>query len=132
MGKKIVESETKTEKLRALRLANEAERKAAGTWGEMMVGEIRHEATRSVFVQVWKGGSRPDPFREGRARQPSVPAAEWLAMTGWIKLRQATGFTQSVIARDISAEEARRIAAARIAEHVSGGYVIMNPTGGAQ
>jgi hypothetical protein len=132
MGKKTVEPETKVEKLRTLRLANEAARKAAGTWGEMMVGEITHEESRSVFIQVWKGMSRPDPFRERPARQASVPPSEWLAMTGWIKGRRGAGFTQSVIARDISADEARRIASARIAEHVSSGYVVMNPVGETQ
>jgi len=132
MGKKVLEVETKAQKLRTLRLADEAARKAAGTWGEMMVGEILHEPTRSVFVQVWKGQSRPDPFREGRTRQVGVPATEWLAMTAWIKVRRAMGFTQSVIARDISADEAHRIATARIATHASDGYVIMNPAGGAQ
>jgi hypothetical protein len=129
VGKKIIEPETKVEKLRMMRLADEAARKDAGTWGEMMVGEIMHEGTRSVFVQVWKGPSRPDPFRERRTRQPGVPASEWLAMTGWIKVRRATGFTQSVIARDISAEEAQKVAAARIEEHVSSGYTVINPAG---
>jgi hypothetical protein len=125
------EPETKAQKLRTLRLADEAARKAAGTWGEMMVGEIMHEATRSVFVQIWKGVSRPDPFRERPARQPGVPASEWLAITSWVKLHRAMGFTQSVIARDISVEEAQRVATGRIEGHVSGGYVVMNPAGGA-
>lgn len=132
MGKKVLEVETKAQKLRALRLADEAARKAAGTWGEMMVGEIVHESTRSVFVQVWKGASRPDPFSERRSRQVGVPATEWLAMTAWVKARRAMGFTQSVIARDMSADEAQKIAAALIEQHTSGGYVIMNPVGAAQ
>ncbi len=132
MGKKVVEVETKTEKLRALRLADEAARKAAGTWGEMMVGEILHEPTKSVFVQIWKGANRPDPFREGRTRQVGVPATEWLAMTAWVKVRRAMGFTQSVIARNISTEEAQRIASARMKEHVSVGYLVVNSAGGIQ
>jgi hypothetical protein len=130
MTKRVLEPETKAQKLRALRLENEAARKAAGTWGEMMVGEITHEATSAVFVQSWKGANRPDPFRERPARQPGIPASEWLAITGWIKLRRAIGFTQSVLARDISAEEARRIALARIEERVTGGFIVINPAGG--
>jgi hypothetical protein len=131
MARKGPEPNSKVQTLRALRLENEAARKAAGTWGEMMVGEITHEATRSVFVQIWTGASRPDPFRERSTRQPGVPASEWLAITGWIKLHRALGFTQSVIARDMSAEEAQRIATDRIEGHVSGGYVVINPAGGA-
>jgi len=127
MGRKVLEVETKVQKLRALRLEDEAARKAAGTWGEMMVGEIIHESTKSVFVQVWKGLSRPDPFGERRTRYVGVSAVEWLAMTNWVKLRRAVGFTQSVIARDVSAEEAKKIVAVRIEAHVSGGYVVMNP-----
>jgi hypothetical protein len=127
MAKKVVEVESKTEKLRALRLANEASRKAAGTWGEMMVGEITHEASKSVFVQVWKGRTRPDPFRQSSVRQAGVPAAEWLAMTGWVKARRSLGFSQSVVAWDISADEAHKIAKARIAERLSDGYAVKNP-----
>ena len=90
MAKKI-EVESKTEKLRALRLAHEAARKEAGTWGEMTVGEIVHEATRSVFVQVWKGLNRPDPFRQHGARQVGIGATEWLAMTAWVNARRGEG-----------------------------------------
>lgn len=130
MAKKV-EIESKAEKLRALRLADEAARKAAGTWGEMTVGEIVHEATRSVFVQVWKGSSRPDPFRQG-VRQVGVPANEWLAMTTWVKVRRADGFSQSVIAWDITAEEARKVSEARIAAHRNEGYTVINPASIAQ
>ena len=126
MAKKV-ETETKAERLRALRLANEAARKTAGTWGEMAVGELMHEETRSVFVQVWKGPNRPDPFRLG-VRQVGIPASEWLAITNWIKVRRSTGFSQSVIAWDLSAEEARKISEERIAAHRSEGYTVMNPS----
>jgi hypothetical protein len=132
MAKKIVEVESKTEKLRALRLAHEAARKEAGTWGEMQVGEVAHEATKSVFVQVWKGANRPDPFRQRATRHVGVPAGEWLAITSWVNARRAIGFSQSVVAWDVSTEEARKIAKARIAERLSDGYTVMNPEGEAQ
>src|SRR3546814_5277407 len=50
----------KAERLRALRLAHEATRREAGIWGEMTVGEILHQASRSVFMQVWKGQRRSE------------------------------------------------------------------------
>lgn len=129
---KRIETESKTEKLRALRLADEAARKEAGTWGEMHVGEVTHEATKSVFVQVWKGAHRPDLFRQGGVRQVGVPAAEWLAITGWVKARRADGFEQSVLARDVSAEEARKVADARISQRLNSGYTVINSAGGLQ
>ena len=43
-SRKAVEDEkTKIAKLRDLRLADDAARREAGTWGEMSVGEIAHE-----------------------------------------------------------------------------------------
>lgn len=129
MAKKI-EVESKTEKLRALRLAHEAACKEAGTWGEMTVGEIVHEATRSVFVQVWKGLNRPDPFRQHGARQVGIGATEWLAMTAWVNARRGEGFINSVVAKDVTKEEAHKIAEARITHHDTEGYTVMNPIGG--
>lgn len=126
MAKKVAVA-TKTERLRALRLAHEAARKQAGTWGDMMVGEIVHEATRSVFVQVWKGPSRPDPFRQGAVRQAGIGPAEWSAITAWVNSRHADGFSKCVLARDMTKEEAQRVAEARIAQHVNKGYTVMNP-----
>ena len=131
MAKKI-ETESKADKLRALRLAHEAARKQAGTWGEMMVGEIMHEATRSVFVQVWKGLNRPDPFRQHAARQVGIGATEWLAITAWVNARRGEGFINSVVAKDVTKEEAHKIAEARITLHDADGYTVMNPTGGPQ
>lgn len=128
---KKIEVESKTDKLRALRLAHEAARKEAGTWGEMTVGEIMHEATRSVFVQVWKGHNRPDPFRQRGARQIGIGATEWLAMTAWVNARRGEGFTNSVVAKDVTKEEAHKIAEARITHHDTEGYTVMNPIGGA-
>lgn len=125
MAKKVV-TESKTDRLRALRLADETARKSAGTWGEMTVGEIVHEPSRSVFVQVWKGPSRPDPFRQG-GRQTGIAATEWMAITSWVKVRKVDDFSQSIIAWDITADEARRIAEERIAAHRRDGYTVVNP-----
>ena len=117
----------KTERLRALRLAHEAASKEAGTWGEVTVGELRHEASRSVFVQVWKGPRRPEPGREGAVRRPGVSAEDWTAMTDWVVTFKTSGFSESVIAKNLSAAEARRIVRDRIAEHRAAGYRVINP-----
>lgn len=124
---KPTEQDKKTQRLCALRLAREAALKEAGTWGDMMVGEILHEASRSVFVQQWKGQRRPDPLAEGAVRAAGVSPAEWMAMIAWVNARRSTGFRQRIVAWDLSADEARRIAAARIAELRAAGYTVINP-----
>lgn len=129
MAKKVKQSDvsTKTEALRALRLADEESRRAAGTWGEMTVGEIVHEDTHSVFVEVWKGSQRPDPFRPGAARGRGVPVGEWLVVTTWVNALREAEFSRTVIARDITEEAARKVVQARIAERLADGYKVMNP-----
>lgn len=124
---KPTEQDKKTQRLCALRLAREAALKEAGTWGEMTVGEIVHEATRSVFVQLWKGQRRPDPLAEGAVRSAGVPMAEWTAVVAWVNARKSTGFRQRIVAWDLSADEARRIAEARIDELRAAGYTVINP-----
>lgn len=126
MAKKI-EVVSKIDKLRALRIADECARKEAGTWGDMAVGEITHEATRSVFVQVWKGVERPDPFRQRGVRQIGSSANDWLVMTAWVNARRGEGFSNSVVARDVTASEASKIALARINHYGTSGYKVINP-----
>jgi hypothetical protein len=117
----------KTAGLRALRLAHEASSRSAGTWGEMTVGEIVHEISRSVFVQVWKGPRRPDPFEDGAARRDAPRGLDWTAMVSWVNARRSTEFSRRVVAWDVNAIEARKIAEARIAEHRAAGYTVINP-----
>jgi hypothetical protein len=119
--------EGKAERLRALRLEREATRREAGTWGEMTVGEILHQASRSVFMQVWKGQRRPDPFDEGGARRAGASAPAWSAMLAWIEERNSPDFRQRIVAWDLNAAEARKVVEARIAEHVAAGYSVTNP-----
>lgn len=127
MGQKVKPSpeDKKIERLRALRLANEAARREAGTWGEMTVGEILHDASHSAFVQVWKGQRRPDPL-EGH-RCTGVPADEWSAMVAWVTARKSVGFQKKIVAWDLSPDEAKRVAQARIAELQAQGYTVINP-----
>lgn len=117
----------KAERLRALRLAHEATRREAGIWGEMTVGEILHQASRSVFMQVWKGQRRPDPFEESGARRAGASAIEWAAVLEWIGERNSPDFSQRIVAWDLNAAEARKILEARIAEHEAAGYAVTNP-----
>ena len=129
MGPKAKQSpeDKKTERLRALRLAREASRREAGTWGDMTVGEIVHDASHSAFVQVWKGQRQPDPI-EGR-RSTSVLANEWLILRAWVHARKSVGFQKRVLARDLSTTEAKRIAQTRIAELQALGYAVLGYAG---
>lgn len=128
MSKKPKQSDDgKADRLRALRLAHEASRREAGTWGEVTVGEILHEASRSVFMQVWKGQRRPDPFSEGKPLRAGASAAEWSAMMAWVSERNSPDFSQRIIAWDLSAAEARKVLQTRIAEHEAAGYSVTNP-----
>jgi len=118
----------KTENLRALRLAQEAASKEAGTWGDMTVGEILHEGSRSVFVQVWKGARRPDPFEVDGVRRAAPRGPDWLAVMAWIDAEKSDGFSRCIVAWDLSAPEARKIAESRIAAHRAAGYTVINPS----
>lgn len=122
----------KAERLRALRLAQEATRREAGIWGEVTVGEILHQASRSVFMQVWKGQRRPDPFEEGGARRAGASAVEWTAMLEWIGQRNSPDFSQRIVAWNLNAAEARKILVARIAEHEAAGYAVASPLAAAK
>lgn len=117
----------KADRLRALRLERERALREAGTWGEVTVGEILHQASRSVFMQVWKGQRRPDPFEEGGARRAGASSAAWGAMLAWVEERNGPEFSQRVVAWDLSAAEARKVLEARVAEHVAAGYTVTGP-----
>ena len=131
MAKKLKQQQPndtgKADRLRALRLEREAARREAGTWGEMTVGEILHQPSRSVFMQVWKGQRRPDPFEEGGARRAGASTAQWSAMLAWVEERNSPEFSQHIVAWDLSAAEARKVLETRIAEHQAAGYDVTNP-----
>jgi hypothetical protein len=72
-SRKVVESETaKMARLREQRLASDAAKRAAGTFGDMSVIEIQHEQTGEVFVLSWKGAKAPELARLGRIRAPGL------------------------------------------------------------
>ena len=118
-----------TAQLRELRLADEAARKTAGTWGELSVGEITHRASRSVYVQVWKGARRPDPVGAANCRTAGVPSAEWPTVSAWLDTVRDSDLHRSIVAWSVSKAEAQRLKAKRIAEHRGAGITVVNPAG---
>lgn len=121
-----IDPRTRTDKLRELRLADEAARKEAGTWGLMIVGEVVHAASRSVYVQVWKGARRPDVALAPSARAAGVPPEDWTGLAAWIKSTRGLGLTRNVVAWSLSKAEALRVKAARIDEHRAAGLTVIN------
>ena len=117
----------KIDRLRGLRLAHEAARKDAGTWGDQMVGEIAHDASGTVYVQIWKGRRRPDPLLGSSARAAGVPSLDLPALAAWLKSTGENGFSRRVVASDLSKAEAQRIKATRIAENSAAGLKVINP-----
>lgn len=132
MSKKAKQAQTadqKTEKLRALRLAHEAARKEAGIFGDRSVGEITHAETRSVYVQVWKGGRRPDPLHARSPQSAGVPAADWPVIAAWAADKEPEDFRRRMIAKDLNAAEATKIKAARIGDLRAAGETVINRDG---
>jgi hypothetical protein len=124
---KPADVQDKIERLRRQRLADEAARKSAGTWGDRMVGELQHAASGTVYVQVWKGSRRPDLLLGAATRAPQVPSTDMAALTAWLKAKDEAGFTRRMIACDLSAAEAQRVKDARIAANRAAGVVVINP-----
>jgi len=112
--------------LRELRLADEAARKKAGIWGELSVGEITHRASRSVYVQIWKGARRPDPVGAANCRTAGVPSAEWPNVTAWLVSLRGGDLHRSIVAWSVSKAEAQRLKAKRIAENRAAGITVVN------
>lgn len=132
MSKKIKQAQTghqKTEKLRALRLAHEAARKDAGTWGDRSVGEIAHVETGSVYVQMWKGGRRPDPVEARSPQSAGVPTADWPVVAAWVAEKDPEGFRRRIVAKDLNAAEAKKVKAARIEALRAAGETVINRDG---
>jgi hypothetical protein len=129
MSKQVrsTEKAPKWERLRDLRMADEAARKESGTWGELMVGEIVHSDTASVFVHVWKGPTRPDPVTAATARGAKLVPEDWLALVAWKESRGADEFSSRVVRWNLSEDEALRAKEELIATHRAAGLEIVNP-----
>lgn len=124
--KALDDEKAKVAKLRELRLADAAVRRAAGTWGEISVGEIAHEPTGEVFVLSWKGPKEPDLAKLQRSRSPELSLAEHECLLAWLDHHRIPVFQRSVIGWGLSRAEAKRVKQARIAEHKASGCHVVN------
>ena len=121
-----VSQRSKIDKLRALRLNDEAARQAAGTWGEMSVGEITHRPSGEVFVYSWKGREAPDLEKLPGKRTTVKRADEHTQLTEWLLKHKMVGFEITLLAWNLSEAEAARLQQARLAEHVAAGLPVVN------
>ena len=112
-------------KLRALRLAHEADRREAGAWGDLSVREVKHEPSGEVFVHYWKGKAAPKFQKPARA--PGLTAAEHAAYCDWVSRHAADEFRQSAVAWNLSKAEALRIKQERLAAHAAANLTVINP-----
>ena len=121
----IEDEKAKTVRLRELRLADDAARREAGTWGDMSVGEIAHEPTGEVFVLSWKGSKEPDLARLHR-RPAELSVAEHERLQAWLVHHRMPVFQRSLLGWNLSRAEAKRVKQARIAERKAGGARVVN------
>ena len=121
-----VSQRSKIDKLRALRLSDEAARQAAGTWGEMSLGEITHQPTGEVFVYVWKGRASPELEKLPGKRTTVKRADEHALLTEWLLKHKMVGFEITLLAWSLSEAEAARLQQARLAEQSAAGLHVIN------
>jgi hypothetical protein len=118
--------QTKTARLRELRLSNEAAGREAGTWGAISVGEITHTVSRATYVYQWTGRQELDLERLRGRRISGMTIDEHEALSEWLLKHRVQGFELSVFAWNLSTAEARRVKQLRIAEHKAAGRTIIN------
>lgn len=121
---------SKIDRLRSLRLSDEAARQAAGTWGEMSVGEITHRPTGEVFVYSWKGREAPDLGTLPGRRVTVKRAAEHAQLVEWLLKHEMEGFDVTLLAWSLSEAEAARRQQARLAERRTAGIAVVNAVAG--
>lgn len=117
---------SKIDKLRALRLNDEAARQAAGTWGEMSLGEITHQPTGEIFVYVWKGRALPELAKLPGKRTTVKRADEHTLLTEWLLKHKMVGFEVALLAWSLSEAEAARLQQVRLAEQNAAGLTVIN------
>jgi hypothetical protein len=121
-----VDQRNKIEKLRALRLSEEATRQAAGTWGDMSVGEIIHKPSGEIFVYSWKEREPLDLQKLLGKRTTVKRADEHAQLTEWLLKHKMEGFEIVLLAWNLSEAEAARRQQARLAELRASGSPIAN------
>jgi hypothetical protein len=116
----------KMAKLREQRLASDAAKRAAGTFGDMSVIEILQEATGEVFVLSWKGNKLPELARLVRIRAPGLSFDEHERLQLWLTDLEPDFLKQALVGWNMSTAEAKRIKESRIAERKAGGLRVVN------
>lgn len=113
------------DRLRQKRLAHEQAQKQAGVWGDMTVGQIMRE--NKVFLHYWKGTALTglSALASKRPREMSAPDHE--ALVAWLRSGAFEGFTQRLIAWNISEAEALRVKGEQADNHRSNGIFVVNP-----
>jgi hypothetical protein len=124
--KAAIDEKTKIAKLREQRLASDAARREAGTWGDLSVGEIVHGLSGEVFVLSWRGRMEPDLMRLKRTRSSEISVSEHERLQEWLTRRAHMSLTRSLVGWNLSRAEARRVKEARIAEHKATGRHVVN------
>src|SRR5262252_8314932 len=106
--KLAAEEDAKMAKLRQLRLADDAARRAAGTFGDLSVIEILHEAAGEVFVLSWKGSKVPELARLSRIRAPGLTLDEHERLQAWLEEAPMLDLKQTMVGWNMSTAEAKR------------------------
>jgi hypothetical protein len=107
----------------------ESVRREVGMQGEMNVGEICHDGSSTVYVQVWRGTRRPNPLGAANAYVGGVPVEDWPAIVGWLNAQASAGFSRRMVASNLTDGEALKIKATRIADHLAAGIEVINQLG---
>jgi len=100
-----------------------------GSQGAMNVGEICHDESSTVYVHVWRGTRRPNPLGAANAYVGGVPVEDWPAIVGWLNAQASAGFSRRLVASNLTDDEAIRIKATRIADHLAAGLTVINQLG---
>jgi len=124
--KAVVDENAKMAKLRQLRLADDAARREAGTFGDLSVIEIADETSGEIFVLYWKGGMVPDLAKLLRTRAPGLSLEEHERLQAWLAQHELPYLKQSQLGWNLSLAEAKRAKQARIDERKAGGHYVVN------
>jgi hypothetical protein len=126
LAKSATNENAKIARLRELRLANDAARREAGTFGDISLIEILHEPSGDVFVLYRKGGMVPDLARLQRSRTPGMSQAEHERLQAWLSQYEVPTLKQAHLGWNLSLVEAKRAKQARIDAQKTAGHRVVN------
>lgn len=111
--------------LRQKRLAHEKAQRDAGIWGDNAIGQIMRE--NKVFMHHWKGNALSELFVLAGKRPREMTQAEHEALVAWLKSHAYEGFSQKMVAWNISETEALRVKNEELGKHRANGLEVINP-----